>query len=724
MSYFSTLKTLIEEKILQNPEFNAENAFCEIVTDYLSDSSLISNYQQSPYFMKNDGVGNLKIDGFCINENETVLSLFIANYNNSDELSKLNLKDVEVQFKQLNRVLNYVIRSSESDLPKANVLTALNREYHAGLKNNIVKIDFYLFTNNTAVNKKEVDLRKIISKANADSIIDYNFRIYDIKELERLHKSNQKLDIDVKDYYDKPINVLKPQIGYSSYGTAITILPAKFLYNIYSDFGGRLLESNVRSFLNTRVKVNKGIKNTLINAPEMFLAYNNGLCITVSEIILNEDKSVRTFKNFQIVNGGQTTSSIFFATQDAKKMKVDVNLDRVNVMAKITEIKRNIDSVKIQSTIAKYSNLQNAVKSSDLSSNEEYLINLHTCSKKFRNPKTNTYYYFERTRGQYSLEKNLSKNEKHFLNLFPQNQKIDQTVLTILFFCALDAKITPFISVQSATKRYELFRQYFDVENKKISQKYYINIIGSFIFYKLLFTTYGMGKNGIGRIRKNVIAYSFALFQDYLLKSKKTIDFKAIWNNNDVITRHEQCIKDFLIYINQLLLDNLDDGRLDEACKKKESWEKILKKVDKTKIQSVIELLPICDLTRFKKSSSVEFNLDSKYELMVDEMNKLINSPAKYAILHKRILNEIETNMKDGLSLYSSRHLKLMKDHFRPNSKLTSFSPLTHKLYLIKCQNINGDMIKRKFNDMKIYLDDLYRVFNAILKDELLEINN
>ena len=125
----------------------------------------------------------------------------------------------------------------------------------------------------------------------------------------------------------------------------------------------------------------------MINAPEMFLAYNNGLCVTVSEIILNEDGTVKTFKNFQIVNGGQTTSSIFFATQDAKKSRDNyINLAKVNVMAKITEIKRNIDSIKIQSTIAKNSNLQNAVRQSDLSSNEEYLINLNTCSKKFRNP--------------------------------------------------------------------------------------------------------------------------------------------------------------------------------------------------------------------------------------------------------------------------------------------------------------------------------------------------
>jgi len=722
MSYFATLKTLIEEKIIQDSQFNAETAFCEIVSDYLLDTALIPEFHHSPYFKANEGGRSLKIDGFCINENETVLSLFIANYNNSKQVSKLNLKDVEQQFKQLYRVLNYVIKPNECDLPKANVLSALNREYTAGIKNNIVKIDFYLFTNNTAVNKKEVDATKIISKANSDSIIDYNFRIYDIKELERLHKSNQKLDIDVKDYYDKPITILKPQIGNSSYGTAITILPGEFLYNIYSDFGGRLLESNVRSFLNTRVKVNKGIKDTLINAPEMFLAYNNGLCITVSEIILNEDKSVKTFKNFQIVNGGQTTSSIFFATQDAKKTKLDVYLDKVNVMAKITEIKRNIDSIKIQSTIAKNSNLQNAVKSSDLSSNEEYLINLHTCSKKFRNPKTNNYYYFERTRGQYSLEKNLSKNEKHFLNLFPQNHKIDQTDLTILFFCALGTKVEPFISVESATKRYELLREYFDVENKKISEEYYVNIIGSFLLYKLLKTKYGIGKNALGRIRKNVIAYSIALLQDYLLKSKKTIDFKAIWNSAGVNNISEVNIKEFLIYVNQLLLDNLDDGRLDEACKKKESWIKILKKVDTNKVQSIVELLPICEIKKIKNSNSTEFNMDSKYEIMIEEMNKIIQSPKKYKLLDERIVNEIETNMKDGMSLYSRRHLRLMRDHFRPNPKFTELTPLTYKLYLVNCQNKNGEIIRRKFTDLKIHLDDLYRVFKAILKDELLDL--
>ena len=721
MSFFVTVKSLIEEKFVQNSELNEESAFCEIVASYLEDSALISGFEHSPYFKENETERNLKINGFCINDNETVLSLFVANYNTSKESSKLNLKDVEFQFKQLYRVLNYVIRADDHELPKANILSSLSTEYKKGIRDNIVKIDFYLFTNNTTVNRKEVNSTNILSKADVATNIDYNFRIYDINELERLYKSNQKLDIVVEDYYDKPISVLKPEIGGSSYGTAIAILPGKFLYNIYSDYGGRLLESNVRSFLSTRVKVNKGIKDTLINRPGMFLAYNNGLCITVSEIILNENGTVNTFKNFQIVNGGQTTSSIFFATQEAKKTNVNLDLDKVHILAKITEIKRNIDSVKIQSTIAKNSNLQNAVKQSDLSSNEEYLINLHTCSKKFRNPTSNNYYYFERTRGQYHVEKNLSKNLNHFLNLFPQNQKIEKSDLSILYFCAIGNSIEPYISVQSAEKRYNILKEHFEVENKKLSKEYYANIIGSFILYQLLTTKYGFGKNAVGRIKKNVISYSISLLQVGLLKSNQSIDFQTIWDNNGVNIA-ETKIKEFLIYINELLLKNLDDGRLDEACKKKESWDKILRKVEWSKLESFIGLLPACEVKKYKKTSSTEFNVDSKYELMVDEMNKVIHSPKIYITLHNRVQNEIETYKEDGMSLYSRSHLALMRDHFRPNADKNKIDPISYQMYLHNCKNIKGELINRKFQEIKLHLENLYRVFNEILKDELLSI--
>ena len=107
---------------------------------------------------------------------------------------------------------------------------------------------------------------------------------------------------------------------------------------------------------------------------------------------------------------------------------------------------------------------------------------------------------------------------------------------------------------------------------------------------------------------------------------------------------------------------------------------------------------------------------------MVDEINMMVFSISRYVALQTRIQNEMDSYVKDGMSLYSRRHLKLMKDHFRPNSKLTGFSPLTYDLYLINCNNKRGEIIKSKFLDLKKHLDELYRVFNTILKDELLDL--
>lgn len=723
MSFYTIIQSLVNEKLFGSEELNSEAAFCEIVTEYLEESSLIPEFQHSFFFKEEESNKNLKINGFCISEGEdVVLSMFISEYNITDIEGNVNLKDAELLFKQLIRVYNYVIRPDNNMVPKANLLSFLSSEYRGGLKDKIVQINFYLLTNNNAVNRKEIKAESILSKTDLQSDISYNFRIIDIKELERLHKNNQKLDIEVSEYFDKPIHILKPNLGNSSYGTAIAILPGKFLYNIYNEYGGRLLESNVRSFLSSRIKVNLGIKGTLLKNPDMFLAYNNGLCVTVSEIEMNEDNSVKTFKDFQIVNGGQTTSSIFFVTQEAKKNRIVCKLDNVNVMAKITEIRRNIDSLKIQSTIAQNSNLQNAVRQSDLSSNDEFLINLHSSSKKYRNPKSNSYYYFERTRGQYQMEKNLSKNERQFLNLFPKSNKIEKSDLSILFFCAWGSRSQPYIAVESAEKRYNRMKAEFDSENKKMGEEYFTNLAGSYIVYNYVKSKYGAGNNAIGRIRKNVVAYSISLIQHQLKKSNQEIDYTAVWKKGKLDIA-EAVIKMYLIYLNDLLLKTLDDGRLDEACKKEDSWKKILSNVDEDKLNSFINCFPIRPFNKnaFKWVKS-SFDTNSKFEVMVDEINANVSTFEQYLKLHDRVSDEIETHQEDGMSLYSRRHLSLLNNHFRPNLELALISPLTYKLYLADCCNKNGDIIKSKFEDFKTHILDLYRVFNAILRDEMLNL--
>ena len=63
------------------------------------------------------------------------------------------------------------------------------------------------------------------------------------------------------------------------YDYDMTVIPAEALRFVYEKYGARLLEANVRSLLSVTGKVNKGIRDTLKETPERFMAYNSGIVI-------------------------------------------------------------------------------------------------------------------------------------------------------------------------------------------------------------------------------------------------------------------------------------------------------------------------------------------------------------------------------------------------------------------------------------------------------------
>ena len=90
-----------------------------------------------------------------------------------------------------------------------------------------------------------------------------------------------------------------------------------FTISTIRKWGTRLLERNVRAYLQNRGKVNKGIRNTIKVEPELFLAFNNGLTITADNITMrfidDQQCQIEKLTDFQIVNGGQTCASIWHA---------------------------------------------------------------------------------------------------------------------------------------------------------------------------------------------------------------------------------------------------------------------------------------------------------------------------------------------------------------------------------------------------------------------------
>ena len=123
--------------------------------------------------------------------------------------------------------------------------------------------------------------------------------------------TSEIVEFDTQDFGCDGIQYLKADLGeQSEYDAYMGIVPGRFLADIYLKYGSKLLQGNVRAFLSVRGKVNKGIRRTIIETPQNFFTYNNGIAIVARSVGFSEDGTKIThFKDLQIINGGQTTAS-------------------------------------------------------------------------------------------------------------------------------------------------------------------------------------------------------------------------------------------------------------------------------------------------------------------------------------------------------------------------------------------------------------------------------
>ncbi len=206
--------------------------------------------------------------------------------------------------------------------------------------------------------------------------------VWDLARLHRFEASGQRAEpivIDFAEEFGAPLPCLPVPQSAKDFSAYLAVFPGEVLGEIYNEFGARLLELNVRSFLQATGKVNRGIRDTLVDQPDRFLAYNNGISATASSVELIPSDggfAIAKLRDLQIVNGGQTTASIHRALRNG------VDISRVAVQAKITEI----DSDRLQEIvplISRYANSQNKVSEADLRSNDPFHMEVETRPEPF-----------------------------------------------------------------------------------------------------------------------------------------------------------------------------------------------------------------------------------------------------------------------------------------------------------------------------------------------------
>lgn len=133
-----------------------------------------------------------------------------------------------------------------------------------------------------------------------------------------------------------------------------------------------LFGQNLRDSLIKKSATYDGMVDTIINTPEKFWFYNNGITIIAEDFEIKKDSTSNVekliLKNFSIINGAQTTSAFgrFYKDMDNNRREEDLKkLKNVYVLARVLKI----NDEEFKSNIAIYNNTQNPITSRDMAAN-------------------------------------------------------------------------------------------------------------------------------------------------------------------------------------------------------------------------------------------------------------------------------------------------------------------------------------------------------------------
>ena len=368
----------------------------------------------------------------------------------------------------------------------------------------------------------------------------------------------------------------------------------KLLDDLYLEYGSKLLEGNVRSFLSVRGKVNKSIQSTIKNYPEMFFAYNNGIAATATDIdteMTPQGLVITRIKDLQIVNGGQTTASIANTLLTAKKNET-VDLSRLYVPMKISVLEHAM-AEKIIPKISEYSNSQNKVDASDFFSNHPFHIRMEEYSRKTPIPSNGgnqfqQYWFYERTRGQYNQGKMKfgakSSQLKKYTDRYPEKMVITMLDLARymeIYECAPD--IVSKGKQKTLQKFAEEIKTAWQKSNEVFNAFYYKRVVALGIMYKctdeiIKQTEWYKEKRSY---KANVIAYTLSLIFYYIRHNKKgyEVDFDRIWNMQDIYEELEDQIKVLTKEVYDFITGPRETENVTEWCKKEICWSRAKAKV-------------------------------------------------------------------------------------------------------------------------------------------------
>ena len=567
-----------------NGRFQLEE-FMEVIASELVETGFIEGFDYCHYRAQR----GIRVDGSWFND-EGVLNLFIADFEQRAELASLTRRDIDSAFK---RVSSFFEASADRNL--AEDIEVTSPEYDlarqiADRRGSISSLNLILFSERT--------LSGAVQDLPDGEVagVPASYHVWDISRLHRQRTSRshkEPLDIDFKKMFGDGVACLPACLSNEVYKSYLMVMPADALATLYGKFGARLLEQNVRTFLQARGNVNKGIRATIMNEPGMFFAYNNGITATAQSIDTEESDfglKVTRIVDLQIVNGGQTTASLFHT-----RKRDGADLSHIFVQMKLSVIDSQ-ENEMIVPKISEYANTQNRVNAADFFSNHPFHGRMEEFSRRIWAPAQKgslreTHWFYERVRGQYAdAQSNLTSAEKRrFLAEYPKQQMFTKTELA-KFENVWDDH--PMWVNRGSQKNFVRYAERIGKEGEKSSDAfnefYFKRVVARGLIFRATERIVSNQSWYNGGYRANIVAYTLALLAEIAKRRSGSVDFMEVWRTQTV----GPVLNEVIALVSGVVNDDITrpaDGvsNISEWCKKESCWTRM-----KNRIEAVEAALP------------------------------------------------------------------------------------------------------------------------------------
>ncbi len=559
-------------------EMLREEAFVEKIGEILADYGEIRDHQICSW--KDTG---FKVDAYEMDEDFENLTLVVSHWLDISDPQQAKVVDSEVD-RIFKRGTNFLAGSLKGKL-KDRIDISNPAQDLAGLihecQKDITSAKLILITDGLVTERRGET--EIVEGVEVTKVV------WDIQRIHTFVKTGEReqIAIDFASSYGGAIPCIEQPSPDGKYTTYLAFIPGTVLADLYGDWKIRLLERNVRVFLSHRVKVNQGIRDTIRLEPEMFCAYNNGITVYAQRVNLTTLPSgqvaISYVHDFQIVNGGQTTASLYHTRDkykvDLRPVMIQMKLMVINEEARPPDLPEGqLLADVLVPKIGRFSNTQNRIQLADLLANDPPHPELHAISKNLTAPdptggSVQTYWFYEKSRGSYEetrrLEAKTPAQERKFDQKYPKSQRFDKSKFGKAWNSYLRL---PHIICLGAMKNFAEFNTWLQDQKDEDWTDFFKKTVALVMLWNEAEKI--VRRQQFGGYCHAIVAYTLSWFHHL---TNSNVDLSKIWSEQKIPVSIKQVVE----ILSQSVNNHIRDTTLNvtEWCKKEACWQKLKDRV-------------------------------------------------------------------------------------------------------------------------------------------------